>query len=243
MPPIQLYDVPEHYVRNYEAHVWNSGEELNWPEPFIKRCVEIFRKERKFPGAIRLTGRLAEYKFPPGKPSEGVSRKQPSNLQPDLQNHSFLPSPSSSEMSSAQNSSWTDPTTYFQGNSRRQESGSNPPSRTVPGLRSPQTFADKGIVFRRFMASLFNKKPVSRREPLTSASESNKEPSLRFSELRRAEEERVIQLCLDSVASGSGTKRDTQHPESRESSSSSSTEFQSRCEDTDTEESETSSET
>ena len=84
-PPIQLYEVPELYVQNYEAYIWNCGEEMNWPEAFIERCIEMFRKERKFPGAIRLQGRLAEYQFPKPKAAQGTSqKKQTSSSQPDL---------------------------------------------------------------------------------------------------------------------------------------------------------------
>ena len=93
------------------------------------------------------------------------------------------------------------------------------------------------------MASFINKKPGSRMEPFTSASKSEKEPSLRFSELRRAEEEQVEQICLDPVASSSRPDGDPRHPENRVLSSSSSTDFQSRSEDTDVEEVETSSKT
>ena len=146
-------------------------------------------------------------------------------------------------MTSPRNSFWSDPTTYFQGDSRGQESGSNPPSRTVPGLLSPQTFADKGIVFRRFMAGFINKKPVSRMETDKSASGSREELSLRFSELRRADESGVEQLCQDPVASIGGPDEDAPHPENQELSSASSISFLTRSEDNDVEEAETSSET
>ena len=93
------------------------------------------------------------------------------------------------------------------------------------------------------MASFINKKPVSRMETDTSASRSQEEPSLRFSELRRADEGGVEQLCLDPVASIGGPDKDAPHPEHQELSSASSISFLTRSEDNDVEEAETSTET
>ena len=93
------------------------------------------------------------------------------------------------------------------------------------------------------MASFINKKPVSRMETDTSASGSREEPSLRFSELRRADEGGVEQLCHDPVASIGGPDEDAPHPENQELSSASSISFLTRSEDNDVEEAETSSET
>ena len=84
--PVQLYEVPDELSRNYEAYIWTQGAELNWPEVFIQQCVETFKAERKFPGGIPLSGKLAKYQFRLKSRKEETSKQQPSNIwvNPDL---------------------------------------------------------------------------------------------------------------------------------------------------------------
>jgi hypothetical protein len=75
--PVQLYEVPDELSRNYEAYIWTQGAELNWPEVFIQQCVETFKAERKFPGGIPLSGKLAKYQFRLKSRKEETSNNNP----------------------------------------------------------------------------------------------------------------------------------------------------------------------